>query len=412
MQRVTMILRLDRLLKTVVLLIILSTPLLLMAVEYNYHRVRQGDTLYSIGRRYGVSVTELKRLNNLSSDNLSINQRLKVSVRQPAPRPTTPTPAPSPTPSTPSPTPTTNPPASPPTAPAFQRNMNLPPEYYHTVVQGEGLYRIAVNNSISLQQLLEYNGFENANIPIRPGDKIIIKDPELAGAPVDTEAAAAAARAEQAGAETVQPVATPRTPAPSDTVVVQQVYIVQRGDTLYRIATNNGITVDDLKRRNNLSSNEISVGQRLYIVGTPSGRPPVRTPQVTESESGKLRNDLIMPIEGRVSSRYGIRNGRPHKGVDISARTGTPIYAVLDGTVVYSGTQGGYGNVVVLEHPDFVMTIYAHNERNLVSVGDVVRQGQQIATVGTTGSTTGSHVHFEYRIKGKPINPNRVLPID
>ncbi len=119
-----------------------------------------------------------------------------------------------------------------------------------------------------------------------------------------------------------------------------------------------------------------------------------------------------MPVEGKILSEYGLRNGRPHKGIDLGAKSGTPIFAVLDGTVVYSGVQGAYGNVVVLEHPDFVMTVYAHNEKNLVAVGDTVQKGQQIAMVGSTGNATGSHLHFEYRIKGKAINPRKVLPLD
>ncbi|MGC9361975.1 MAG: M23 family metallopeptidase, partial [Candidatus Syntrophosphaera sp.] len=91
---------------------------------------------------------------------------------------------------------------------------------------------------------------------------------------------------------------------------------------------------------------------------------------------------------------------------------GTPVKAVLDGVVVFSGVQGGYGNVVVLEHPDFVMTVYAHNEKNLVKVDDEVKQGDEIATMGSTGQTTGSHLHFEYRLKGKAINPRKVLPLE
>ena len=118
-----------------------------------------------------------------------------------------------------------------------------------------------------------------------------------------------------------------------------------------------------------------------------------------------------MPVDGKVWSEYGLRNGRPHKGIDIGAKQGTPIYAVLDGTVVYSGVQGAYGNVVVVEHPDFVMTVYAHNEKNLVSVNEKVKQGQQIATVGATGNARGAHVRFEYRLKGKAINPRKVLPL-
>ncbi|MEF3694727.1 MAG: LysM peptidoglycan-binding domain-containing protein [Candidatus Cloacimonadota bacterium] len=404
-----MILRLDKYIRTVVILLLSILPMWLSAVEYNYHRVRSGDTLYALSRRYGVSVDQIKRLNNLSSDRLSINQRLKISEIRPTARPTQPRPQPAETrPATPEPV---APPAvtPPPAAPAAQSPQSLPEDFYHTVVQGEGLYRIAVNSSITLAELLRFNGFADTNVPLNPGDRLLIKDPATATPGTQSPLAT---QPETPIAMPTLPQLRAATPAQGDTVVVEQVYIVQRGDTLYRIATNNGVSVDDLKARNNLSSNEIRVGQRLYIVGTPPSRPVTRAPQVQESETERLRSDLARPVEGRVTSRYGIRNGRPHKGIDIAARTGTPIFAVLAGTVVYSGVQGGYGNVIVIEHPDFVMTIYAHNERNLVSVGDVVTKGQQIATVGSTGDSTGPHLHFEYRIKGKPINPERVLTLD
>lgn len=409
-----MILRLDRYIRTVVILLLSILPMWLSAVEYNYHRVRSGDTLYGLSRRYGVSIDQIKRLNNLSSDRLSLNQRLKISEIRPSRTPSRPAqPRPQPTETRPATQEPVSPPASatPPIAAVpSPREQNLPEDYYHVVVQGEGLYRIAVNNSITLAELLRFNGFADTSVPLRPGDRILIKDP--AGA---TASAAQGAPSTSSESQGTTPVANPpriSAPASGDTVIVEQVYIVQRGDTLYRIATNHGVSVDDLKARNNLSSNEIRVGQRLYIIGTPPTRPISRAPQVQESETERLRNDLARPVDGRVSSRYGIRNGRPHKGIDIAARTGTPIHAVLEGTVVYSGVQGGYGNVIVIEHTDFVMTIYAHNERNLVSVGDVVSKGQQIATVGSTGDTTGPHLHFEYRIKGKPINPERVLTLD
>lgn len=399
-----MILRLDRYIRYGLLAVVLILPLCLAAVEYNIHRVQRGDTLYGLSRRYGVSIDHIKRLNNLTGDNLQIGQRLKISeIRQ---TPPTPTPTPVPTPAATLRTQSAPPVSTPPP-------QNLPPDFYHIVNQGEGLYRIAVNNSITLAELLRFNGFANSSVPIKPGDRIIIKDPATANR-------SSTAESDEIDEEDTDTEANPPTgPRPNaastaagDTVVVEQVYIVQRGDNLYRIAVNHGLSLDELKRRNNLSSNDIYVGQRLYIVGSPSNRPVSPAAPVIEGESETLRTDLAMPVEGTLTSPYGIRNGRPHKGVDLAARTGTPIKAVLDGTVVFSGVQGGYGNVIVLEHPDFVMTIYAHNERNLVSVGDTVTKGQQIATVGSTGDSSGPHLHFEYRIKGKPINPARVLPLE
>jgi len=79
--------------------------------------------------------------------------------------------------------------------------------------------------------------------------------------------------------------------------------------------------------------------------------------------------------------------------------------------VVFAGVQGNYGNVIVIEHPDFVMTVYAHNDANLVKVNDSVKRGQIIAHLGSTGNATGPHLHFEYRIKGKAINPRKVLSL-
>jgi murein DD-endopeptidase MepM/ murein hydrolase activator NlpD len=187
-------------------------------------------------------------------------------------------------------------------------------------------------------------------------------------------------------------------------LLLDQVYVVKRKDTLFSIAKAHGTTVDDIKARNNLSSNDISVGQKLWLTGTPPA-------DQASGSTSKVRTDCIMPTNGRVTSEFGMRRGRPHKGIDIANKSGTPIYAVLDGVVVYSGTQRGYGNVVLIEHPNFVMTVYAHNEKNLVNVGDHVSQGQQIARMGSTGNSTGPHLHFEYRVKGTALNPRKVLPL-
>lgn len=122
------------------------------------------------------------------------------------------------------------------------------------------------------------------------------------------------------------------------------------------------------------------------------------------------KSDLIVPVQGIVTSEFGNRNGMVHKGVDISTSIGEPVYAVLNGTVAFAGTQRGYGNVIILEHKSYVMTIYAHNETNLVRLSEKVKQGQPIATIGETGTTSGPHLHFEYRVKGKAINPRDILP--
>ena len=113
-----------------------------------------------------------------------------------------------------------------------------------------------------------------------------------------------------------------------------------------------------------------------------------------------------------VASRFGRRWGRMHKGIDIAGPIGTPINAAADGTVISAGwNSGGYGNLVEVKHSDGTTTRYGHNSRISVSVGQTVRQGQQLAEMGSTGHSTGSHLHFEIRpTGGTAVNPIAHLP--
>ncbi|MCK7575410.1 MAG: M23 family metallopeptidase [Chromatiales bacterium] len=114
---------------------------------------------------------------------------------------------------------------------------------------------------------------------------------------------------------------------------------------------------------------------------------------------------------GYISSTYGfrvhpVRNTRQfHEGVDFAAKRGTPILAVADGIVVFSGRRNGYGNLIDIRHRDGLVTRYAHNSANLVREGELIRQGQQIGTVGSTGTATGPHVHFEVIRNGRAVDP-------
>jgi murein DD-endopeptidase MepM/ murein hydrolase activator NlpD len=118
---------------------------------------------------------------------------------------------------------------------------------------------------------------------------------------------------------------------------------------------------------------------------------------------------LIWPVRGPVTSGFGMRWGRMHEGIDISAATGTPIRAAKAGTVTFAGTMGGYGNAVIISHGGGLSTLYAHQSRLAVSGGSV-SQGEVIGYVGSTGHSTGPHLHFETRVNGTPQNPLRYLP--
>ena len=116
------------------------------------------------------------------------------------------------------------------------------------------------------------------------------------------------------------------------------------------------------------------------------------------------------PARGSVTSGFGYRWGRLHAGIDIGAPTGTPIYAAKGGVVSFAGTMGGYGNIVVVDHGDGMTTRYGHQSQILSSVGQTVHPGDQLGKVGSTGNSTGPHLHFEVRINDQPQNPIGYLP--
>lgn len=114
----------------------------------------------------------------------------------------------------------------------------------------------------------------------------------------------------------------------------------------------------------------------------------------------------IWPTTARyVSSPFGYRGGALHTGMDIAGRSGDPIYAYKSGLVTFSGWGGPYGNMLKIDHGNGVSTWYAHCSKLLVSAGDTVQMGQIIAKEGTTGNSTGNHLHFELRINGAAVNP-------
>jgi murein DD-endopeptidase MepM/ murein hydrolase activator NlpD len=119
---------------------------------------------------------------------------------------------------------------------------------------------------------------------------------------------------------------------------------------------------------------------------------------------------LIWPVHGPITSPFGPRWGGFHPGIDIGVPTGTPIEAAAAGTVIWCGWESGYGNLVVLDHHNGIATAYAHQSRIAVSCNQDVAQGQVIGYVGSTGFSTGPHLHFEVRVNGTPVDPLGYLP--
>ena len=200
------------------------------------------------------------------------------------------------------------------------------------------------------------------------------------------------------------------TPAVSQRPVT---HVVRSGETVYHIANEYGVSVGRLMTANGLSDpRQLRVGQTLTIPGA------YRSAAIGTAYSGVHRyagerasRQFLWPVQqGVVSSGFGIRNGAMHSGVDIAAPVGTPVLAADSGVVIFSGTLHGYGNTVIIRHDDGYVTVYGHNERNLVSDGARVVSGQQIGAIGRSGRTTGANLHFEVRRDNVAQNPLAYLP--
>ncbi|NOT57822.1 MAG: M23 family metallopeptidase [Deltaproteobacteria bacterium] len=231
-----------------------------------------------------------------------------------------------------------------------------------------------------------------------------------------------------------------------------QLHTVRRGETLSEIAERYNLSSSDLARHNGIADpDQLEIGQELRL---PSGAPRSRRaaevrsarrfgatdkrearrsatakrlrarsvpepaddvpgdvrrfPREREPETGEIFSHW--PITGRLASRFGPRGGSFHDGIDITAPTGTPISAVADGEVIFSNVLHGYGNIVLIRHRNGLVSVYAHNRRNLVKEGEWVRRGKVIAEVGQTGRASGPHLHFEIRKDNQARNPLRYLP--
>lgn len=134
-----------------------------------------------------------------------------------------------------------------------------------------------------------------------------------------------------------------------------------------------------------------------------------KTENLSLSRSTSLSNFMYTPSRGEITSPFGVRWGKMHNGIDIGASMGDPIYAAMDGKVCCAEWEDGYGNVIKIDHGSGVQTVYAHCSSIGVSLGQYVKRGEKIGQVGSTGRSTGPHVHFEVRVDNVPQNPSKYL---
>jgi len=142
---------------------------------------------------------------------------------------------------------------------------------------------------------------------------------------------------------------------------------------------------------------------------------PTPPPIIPKQAVNLATTPSIWPVRGTVTSLFGWRispfggGNELHPGVDIAYPTGAPVAATADGEVVVSGLAGGYGNLVQIDHGNGISTLYGHNSQLAVTVGQHVKKGQVISYAGSTGQSTGPHVHYEVRINNTPIDPMKYL---
>lgn len=210
-----------------------------------------------------------------------------------------------------------------------------------------------------------------------------------------------------------------------------QYHIVKKGDTLYSIAREHNVDVASLTRKNNLEAPyTLYVGQKLALSGSVSGSSykqastkssttskasttTKRAAQTSTYTPPKNRTAKFMwPVKGTVISGFGvIGKGRKNDGINIKAARGASVKAADKGTVAYAGNElKGFGNLILIKHPDGWITAYAHNDKLLVRKGQKVIKGEKIATVGSTGGVNSPQLHFEVRAGKKAVNPRKYLP--
>jgi len=287
----------------------------------------------------------------------------------------------------------------------------------HQVQKGDTISKIARKYSVSVNELIKLNQIQNSNL--------IYVDQRLQIPPVLGQGGASATDADVVAVANLESTSQPQTL--NTTSLEEDPYITQlRAE------------IDQLQAEYRTRSEIDSDSTDIVSLATPDANPletaTVATLDLSDEQDGSIVtrqenaiaalslpsladeqylpnafDGYIWPAQGVLTSHYGWRWGRIHQGIDIAAPIGTPIVAAAAGEVIGVGWYGGYGNLIKLEHLDGSVTYYAHNRRNLVTHGQKVEQGEQIAEMGNTGNSTGPHLHFEIRLSNKEVIDPLVL---
>lgn len=387
----------------------------LTAAAPRTHTVRSGETLYAIARRYGVAGQDLIAANRIENPNIiKVDQQLVIpSAQTLANRSDFVALVPQPEANRGSsefiallPQPEVNEaiatePETIASAPSLSTVPTRNERGDELVLSFDVTAEAAVNQLKAdiAQMRREYQEQRASASPKTPVVEFTLNTTSVASAPTMVrrqEPETVAVNPEWKGTEALR-----STPAIEETTTAAVEESVILPDTPQQLAA---ASQQDIMNYNSLL--RLSVGEEVSPQLPPLANPDDYLP------GNSSFNGYIWPAKGVLTSGFGRRWGRMHQGIDIAAPVGTPIFAAASGEVVSAGwNSGGYGNLVKIKHSDDSVTLYAHNSRIMVRKGQQVKQGQQIAAMGSTGFSTGPHLHFEVHKSGKGAqNPIAFLP--
>jgi len=338
-------------------------------IEYT---IKEGDNLWKIARNHNCQHTDIIKLNNIKNANLlSKGKTILIPSRRGA---------------------------------------------YHTVQKGDTVSSLVKTYNMDKKLFLEVNKIKGSNIKI--GQQLFLPS-------VKQTNTIAKARVDNARKGT-EPVKVVKKGAEPRTVVNAKPQQKKTGSEPVRVEN-----LRPQQTTRNIPKRELENIIQSFAEFTDVESEPIASIDSNTTEDDlestpipvveKVTRDIafIMPVQGRISSGFGVRRNplsrsrkaqtQFHSGIDIAVNEGTPIKASESGVVVFSGWKDGYGNLVVIRHKLGYFTIYAHNSKNLRSENDHVEQGDIIALSGSTGAVTGPHLHFEIRKYLTPLNPIRMI---
>lgn len=253
----------------------------------------------------------------------------------------------------------------------------------YVVESGDCLSVIAMDHDTTVSSIVALNGLESADAMIRDGQELIVAVPE---------------------------------PDLKIRLTVGEVYEEDYTADPIIIENDSWYTTKEVVHEEGTTGHRERNDVVVYENGVETSREMIHENIMVESQAAIIEQGTIIPPTyikpisgGRYTSGFGMRWGRMHKGVDWACPVGTTVYASCAGTVIQASYNGGYGNNVVISHPDGRLTRYAHNSKLLVRVGQHVEQGEPIALSGSTGRSTGPHVHFEIYINGSAVDPLKYI---